>query len=133
MHTNGRIRLESAPDALNDRRAERRYPIRLELRYKLIRRRRILETGSGSTVNLSSGGTLFETAQPLPPGLDIEVSMAWPVLLNNVTPLRLVFYGRIVRSERNRTGVRALQHEFRIQGTQSLEEIMRPRTAGAPL
>jgi hypothetical protein len=99
-----------------DRRADRRYDLRLDLRWKLIRRRRVLDNGVGATLDFSSGGLLFETDRPLPTGLNVEISIAWPVLLRDVAPLQLVVTGRVVRSEGVRTAIRMVQHEFRTIG-----------------
>jgi hypothetical protein len=99
-----------------DRRGDRRYEIRLEARWKLVRRRKVLETGSGRTLDFSSGGVLFEPGRQLPVGLNVELSISWPVLLHNVAPLQLVVYGRIVRSNGSRTAMRMAQHEFRTVG-----------------
>src|SRR5881227_2730113 len=81
-----------------DRREDRRYPINLELRWKLIRRRKVRDTGSGRTIDLSSGGILFDASRPLPSGMNVELSINWPVLLHNVAPMQLVISGRIVRT-----------------------------------
>jgi hypothetical protein len=102
-----------------DRRSDRRYDLRLNLRWKLIRRRRILEIGTGRTVDFSSGGVLFETERSMPIGLNVELSIAWPVLLHNTAQLQLVVSGRIVRSEGTRTAIQMTQHEFRTAGTPS--------------
>lgn len=96
-----------------ERRSDRRYALRLDLRWKLIRRRRILEAGQGSTVDFSSGGVLFETERAMPVGLNVELSIAWPVLLHNVSQLQLVVSGKVVRSQGRRTAIRMTQHEFR--------------------
>jgi len=96
-----------------DRRNDRRYDIALELRWKLIRRRRVLDTGTGTTLDLSSGGILFESERQLPPGGSIELAISWPVLLHNVAPLQLVVTGRVVRASGRRAAVRMTQHEFR--------------------
>ena len=96
-----------------ERRSDRRYDITLSVRWKLIRRRRVLDSGTGKTVDVSSGGLLIETDRELPSGLNIELSIAWPVLLHNVAPLQLVVAGRVVRSKGQRVGVRMVQHEFR--------------------
>jgi hypothetical protein len=96
-----------------DRRSDRRYDIALDLRWKVIRRRRVLDAGTGTTLDLSSGGILFETDRQLPTGLNVELSISWPVLLHNVAPLQLVVTGRIVRAAGRRTAVRMMQHEFR--------------------
>jgi hypothetical protein len=102
-----------------DRRSDRRYDLRLDLRWKLIRRRRILESGTGSTLDVSSGGVLFETDRPMQVGLNVEMSIAWPVLLHNVAQLQLVVLGRVVRSHGLRTAIQMTQHEFRTVGTPS--------------
>jgi len=99
-----------------DRRSDRRYDLRLDLRWKLIRRRRILETGTGETVDFSSGGVLFDPGRPMPLGLNVELAVSWPVLLHNTAPLQLVISGRIVRSQDNRTAIQMTQHEFRTVG-----------------
>jgi len=99
-----------------ERRQDRRYEIRLDLRWKLIRRRRTLESGTGCTVDLSSGGIHFETDRPLPVGLNVELSIAWPALLHNMAPLQLVAFGKIVRGNGIRTAMQMTQHEFRTAG-----------------
>lgn len=99
-----------------DRRDDRRYQIQLEVRWKLIRRRRVLDTGVGHTVDLSSGGILFDPGRQLPVGLNVELAIAWPVLLRNEAPMQLVVSGRIVRCSGNRTAVVMAQHDFRTVG-----------------
>src|SRR3954471_23227042 len=88
-----------------DRRCDRRYNIPLELKWKLVRRRKVLESGTGRTIDLSSGGLLFDAARPLPVGLNVELSISWPALLHNVAPMQLVISGRIVRAEGSRIAV----------------------------
>ena len=102
-----------------ERRSDRRYGIHLDLKWKLIRRRRVLDSGVGHTVDLSSGGILFDPGRPLPVGLNVELSISWPVLLRNVAPLQLIVAGKIVRGGQNRTAVCMVQHEFRTSGIQS--------------
>jgi hypothetical protein len=99
-----------------DRRNDRRYGIHLELRWKLIRRRRVLDSGVGHTIDLSSGGILFDPGRPLPVGLNAELAIAWPVLLRDVAPLQLIVSGRIVRCSQNRIAIVMVQHEFRTSG-----------------
>jgi hypothetical protein len=99
-----------------DRRSDRRYDLELDVRWKLIRRKRVLETGTGRSVDLSSGGILFEADHPLPEGLNVELSVSWPVMLHNVAAMQLVVSGRIVRTSGNRVGVHMTQHDFRTMG-----------------
>lgn len=109
-----------------DRRGDRRYGIHLDLRWKLIRRRRVLDSGVGQTLDLSSGGILFDPGRPLPVGLNVELAISWPVLLRDVAPMQLIVSGRIVRSASNQIAVEMGQHEFRTSGI-SAEQ----RAAGA--
>jgi len=105
------------PEGINgERRLGRRYGIALELRWKLVRRRRVLESGTGTTLDLSSGGILFDGGRPLPVGLNVELSIAWPALLHDVAPMQLVVTGRIVRTHGTRTGIHMTGHEFRTIG-----------------
>jgi len=99
-----------------DRRQDRRYEINLELRWKLIRRRKIRDSGVGRTIDLSSGGIFFDAQRPLPVGLNVELSIAWPILLHNSSPLQLLVSGKIVRVSGTRVGVRMTQHEFHTAG-----------------
>jgi hypothetical protein len=106
-----------APECIGgDRRADRRYPILLDLRWKLIHRRRVVDVGTGITLDLSSGGVRFESGRLLPVGLNVELAISWPMLLRGVAPMQLVVHGRIVRSEGGRTAIRMTQHEFRTVG-----------------
>lgn len=104
-----------------DRRGDRRYGLSLEVRWKLVRRRKVLEVGVGTTVDLSSGGVLFDAGRPLPVGLNVELSIAWPALLHDVAPMQLVVAGRIVRTHGSRTAIHMNQHEFRTAGSSQTE------------
>ena len=105
------------PDKISgDRRRDKRYEIDLEVKWKLIRRRKVLDTGTGRTMDISSGGLLLEAERPLPVGLNLELSITWPVMLHNVAPLQLVVSGRIVRARGKQVAVRMVQHEFRTLG-----------------
>jgi len=120
----------NADKIAGDRRSDRRYDIALDLRWKVIRRRRVLDAGTGTTCDLSSGGILFETDRQLPTGLNVELSISWPVLLHNVAPLQLVVTGRIVRASGRRTAIRMMQHEFRT-AKQTPERSNLPNPRGA--
>jgi hypothetical protein len=99
-----------------ERRFDRRYDIALDVRWKLVRRRKVLDSGTGRTIDLSSGGILFEAGRPLPVGLGVELSIAWPALLHNVAPMQLVVSGRIVRTNGSLAAIHMVQHEFRTAG-----------------
>lgn len=98
-----------------DRRSKARFPIQRELRYKVLRDRRVAEVGVGKTINLGSGGVAFRVDRDLAAGVLVELSISWPVLLDDTCPVRLVAFGRLLRS---RAGVCACtidKYEFRTQ------------------
>jgi hypothetical protein len=102
-----------------ERRRDRRYHLHLELKWKLIRRRRLLDTGAGRTIDFSSGGIRFDAGRHLPEGLNVELSISWPVMLRNVAPMQLVATGKIVRCDGRQVAMQTVQHEFRTAGMAS--------------
>lgn len=102
-----------------DQRDHRRYPITLEIEYKLLSKGRVERVGAGKTLNISSGGVLFEARDVLPAGSPIEVLMNWPFLLEGVCPLKLVIQGRVVRCDNRLVAVRCDHHEFRTAGARA--------------
>jgi hypothetical protein len=59
---------------------------------------------------------LFESRHALPPGLDIELSIAWPARIGDVVPLKLCVSGQTVRGQDQCTAVKILRHTFRTRG-----------------
>jgi len=70
-------------------------------------------SGSGTTLNIGSGGILFTTEDRLPVGRTVELSVNWPARLDGTCPLQFVATGRVVRSEQNRAAVRIERYEFK--------------------
>jgi hypothetical protein len=103
-------------DGRPDPRRHRRYPVSLNVTYKLFHNGRIERWGSGQTLNVSSGGACFECGDSFRVAGVIELVMNWPCLLQGVCPLKLVMRGRIVRVDGGRIAVEAEHHEFRTAG-----------------
>jgi hypothetical protein len=72
-------------------------------------------TGVGNTVDISSGGVAFETVAQLLPGTLVEISISWPVLLDDTCLMRLVVLGRVVRTRRQVVACTVDKYEFRTQ------------------
>jgi len=106
----------------SDRRTKSRFAVEREMRYKLVDGPLVIASGSGKTLDLSSGGASFTTEQYLRPGATIEISVSWPALLNGNCPLRLVAYGRVLRSTRVSAACTISKFEFRTQGKPSPAE-----------
>jgi hypothetical protein len=102
--------------ALGDRRLNRRYPIAAELEYRAVGNDGVTLEGIGQTINLSTGGVLFQSDQALRVGLRIELAINWPARLNDSLALNLCVSGRVSRSEGNCHAVRIRAHEFCLRG-----------------
>ena len=109
-----------------DRREDRRYAIPFAVKWKLIRRRRVLDSGVGQTIDLSSGGIRFDAGREMPEGLKVELSITWPVMLHKIAPLQLVAAGRIVRSKSPHVAIQMTTHEFRTVGAPADQRVHEP-------
>ena len=112
-----------------ERRIKRRFHIDQEVKYKMLYGQRIAETGSGKTLNISSGGVWFTTENMLTVGMPIEVSMGWPVLLNDSCPMKLMIYGCVIRSNEKGAAVSIERYEFRTQGSRAFHQPAMPAPA----
>jgi hypothetical protein len=99
----------------DNRRQKSRFPIQRELRYRVMQDGRIQEAGLGETVNMGSGGVAFVLEQKLAAGAFIELSISWPAQLENGTPMRLVIFGRVLRSAGGVSVCTVDKYEFRTQ------------------
>lgn len=104
----------------SERRSSRRYPICLDVVFKL-RRGRLVESGAGQTRDVSSCGVLFESSVELYPGARIELCIAWPVLLNEDAALNLFVTGQTVRTEGGLTAVQFVRYVFRVRSRRRTE------------
>jgi hypothetical protein len=105
-----------------DRRSKRRFNIEQGLRYRLLDGNRVIESGTGRTTNISSNGVWFTTERVLGRGLAVELSMNWPVRLNDVCPMKLMIYGCVVRSDPTGAALAIERYEFRTQGTAAVPQ-----------
>lgn len=110
-----------------ERRTKRRFQIEQEVRYKLLYGQRIAETGRGTTVNISSGGLWFTTDNLLTTGIPVEISMNWPVLLNDSCPMKLMIYGCVLRSNERGAAVAIERYEFRTQSSKGFQALQQPQ------
>jgi hypothetical protein len=96
-----------------DRRSKRRFTMEREIKYRVLDQDRIIAVGIGKTFNLSSNGVAFATEHELPAQAFVELSIAWPALLENRCPLQLVGFGRVLRCANGRVAATIEQYEFR--------------------
>jgi hypothetical protein len=102
---------------LVEQRSHQRYPIELEVEYRLLVKGHSEQLGAGKTRNISSGGVLFQVLGSRPATGSIEVMLSWPFLLEGICPLKLVMKGHIVRSDMRGVAIRSNYHEFRTAGS----------------
>jgi len=107
-------------DRSSDRRGTSRYPVREEVKYRVIQGRAPQTSGIGTTLNIGSGGILFTTEEKLPMGRLVELAVNWPARLGGTCPLKFVATGRVVRSEEKMAAVRIERYEFRTRGAGGL-------------
>jgi hypothetical protein len=102
-------------DLAAERRKKARFPINRELRYKVLEGDTVVGFGLGTTLDMASGGIAFLTDKQLLAGSFIELSISWPVLLDDSCPMRLIVFGRVVRSPGRQTACTVDKYEFRTQ------------------
>ncbi|MGA2594468.1 MAG: PilZ domain-containing protein [Bryobacteraceae bacterium] len=95
-----------------DRRLQRRYPVELDLEYRVSHGGKVVAMGAGRTTNMSSGGLLFRTSDDAPNGRSVELSIRWPAVLGNEPFLELCVFGRIVRNDSNGVAVLMSRYSF---------------------
>ena len=86
-----------------------------QLRYKMLEGDTIVASGVGETIDISSTGVAFSIEQQLKPGSFIELSISWPVLLHQDCPMRLIVFGRVLRSCEEKSVCTVDKYEFRTQ------------------
>ena len=105
----------------NERRKKLRIPMQRELRYKQLDDCRIIAQGRGETLNIGSGGIAFRTSDALPVGCYVEMSVSWPVLLDDRCRMQLVVIGRIIRGAADMRVCAVEKWEFRTQAREVRE------------
>jgi hypothetical protein len=95
-----------------DRRLQRRYPVELDLEFRIIDDDKVVSTGAGKTGNISSGGVLFHAEEGVPSGPHVELAVRWPAVLGNSPFLELRIFGRLVRNDSQGVAMRMSRYHF---------------------
>ena len=103
-------------NAIANRLEAERFPIERDATIRRRSKRLADGVASGITVNVSSGGFLVRTEKQFRPGELVEVSMNWPVRLNDRCAVKMVARARVVRCSDGIAALRTLKHEFRTAG-----------------
>ena len=100
----------------DDRRSKFRFAMERDVRYKVAEEGVVVAAGSGETIDMCSGGVAIVTEQPLTAGGFVELSISWPVLLDETCPMRFIVFGRILRCSGRKTVCSIDKYEFRTSG-----------------
>ena len=98
----------------NERRMKRRFELARELRYKMTGDGIPAAAGNGQTVNLSSNGVAFTAEHRIYAGSFVELSINWPVLLDDSCAMRLIVFGRVLRTNGQKAVCSIDKYEFRV-------------------
>jgi hypothetical protein len=104
-----------------DRRESNRFPLREDVKYRVLHTKNQEISGTGTTLNIGSGGILFTTEDLLPVGRIVELSVNWPARLDGTCALKFVAVGRVIRAEADRAAVRIERYQFKTRGAASLQ------------
>jgi hypothetical protein len=99
----------------HDRRSKHRFAIQRELHFKVMERERVVSKGVGKTVDISSMGVAFEAEGKFKPGALVQISISWPVLLDETCRMQLMIVGRVVRTANQDVACSIDRYEFRTQ------------------
>ena len=98
----------------------RQYPIALQLRYKAKTKHGQL-SGFGQTRMMSSKDITFDGGNGLEPGMNAEIVLEWPRLLDDRVRLQLVLQVAITGSQDGVTEARIQAYQFRTRGPAEAE------------
>ena len=109
-------------------RASARYPVSLQLCYKAMSNQGLV-LGFGQTRMMSSRDIVFAPGHGLEAGMNAEIVVAWPPLLDDRNLLELVLQVTITDSQDGVAEARILGYDFRTAGPREAKQ----RAEGAAL
>jgi len=91
------------------------YPIKLVFEYRAYSGDRLVQTGAGETIEISAHALRLHIPRELPPQTGaLDLSIAWPVALDGVTPLQWSVKAKPAWRAPGWIFVCIASHEFRI-------------------
>ena len=98
-----------------ERRRHQRFPIRATADVIIAGTAR-----KAAVVELSSGGVLLSSSEPLPVVRQVQRFIDWPALLDNPCLLRLVINGKVLRSDPDGAAVEMARYDYRTMSRDSI-------------
>lgn len=90
----------------------KRFPLSLQLQFKIAYERDPV-VGTGHTLLMSSEEIVFRADRMIRPDANLELAIAWPVLLEDRVGLRLIVQGRILSTRGAIITVATSRYQFR--------------------
>ena len=114
----------------SERRTKARFPLHRPMRYKLLQNSGSkVQAGDGQTLDISSAGIAFTIDREVSPDTYVELSISWPVLLDDSCPMRLIVFGRLLRTD-GCTAISSIdKYEFRT-APRKFQAVAAPRSDG---
>lgn len=106
--------------SLLDRRVKIRYEINWEAAYRWLPVINPENNGGfmpAQVKNICSAGMLLNVGKPIRQKQNMEISINWPVMLLDETPIKLMVWGKVLRSEGGDIAVSMERYEFRTRRT----------------
>ena len=97
-----------------ERRSKIRFPLNCEISFQIISFIGVAKLhGVGRLVDISSKAVSFRTETIVPFGVRLQISIPWPVCLENGCPLKLVVLGSLMQKRGEVVVVSMEEYEFR--------------------
>ena len=100
-----------------ERRAARRYPMVVDVEYRITDGWGQVKTGRGTTIDLSRSSVFFSPENPVLAGAQIELSIPWPARLDGTVALSLQVIGRTVHVRGTCVAVKIARYSFRTRSS----------------
>lgn len=92
------------------------FPVQADVEYRLKQGRRLVESGRTQSVTLSGSAVVLNSARRMPSGMEIELTMTWPVPKGSPASLVLCIKGRTAGGQGKRTRVEIGRYNFEARG-----------------
>jgi hypothetical protein len=96
--------------ASDNRRSDARYRIAQEVRHFVPGVGELLFERSGKTIDISSGGVLFDASIGIPAGMDIELRIPWPSRFQNEMGSEMIAIGQTRRMQGELVALKIIQY-----------------------
>ncbi len=94
-------------------REKRLFPINQDVHFECMKGTRLLASGVGRTVAISSHEVHFTTLELPKPRTRVRLVLEWPALLHDTCPMSLEIHGSVIPGAPGTVAIRIARYEFR--------------------